>query len=172
MKTIMIISAALLTVIAARPCFGQITKSRKPSLNVGLEAAVPTGDMALITPFGLGGSIKVVFPLSNNIGLTASAGYLYFLKKTIFDVTVGGFHAIPLKGGLRICTNNGIYVEPQAGYTFFGAGQGADGAFTFAGNVGYLLNNTFDISARYESAIKDGLSLAHIGIRIAYNFKL
>ncbi len=154
----------------------QDAKTNKATLSFGAEAALPTGELLNISPAGLGGSIKAVFPVAGTIAITASACYQYYLKKKYFDQILGGFHGIPLKGGIRIGIDKGFYIEPQLGYTSFGSTQngdgGSEGAFTYAGNIGYLINNAVDISARYESSRKEGSNLSHIGLRIAYSFNL
>ncbi len=166
------ILAVYFTIMAAIPGFGQTAKKHTPSFSMGVVAAEPTGDLALVTPFGLGSSIKAIFPVSGNRGFTVSAGYLYLLKKTIFGETTGGFHAITLKAGVRIFANNGFYVEPETGFTFLGMEDGGDVAFTYAGNIGYVINNKIDVSARYEGSIKYGPSVTFLGVRIARSFTL
>lgn len=176
MKRLFTIFAIGLCTIAAVKSNAQDAKTSGVSLSIGAELAIPTGDLSLVTPLGLGGSVKAVFPLSNVLGFTVSAGYQHYLKKNFFGERIGGFHGIPLKGGIRVNIDKGFYIEPQAGYTSFGSSEnpdaGYEGAFTYAGNVGYLINGKVDISIRYESATKGGSSLSHVGLRIAYNFKL
>jgi hypothetical protein len=172
MKKTITLTAICICIIAAMPA-----RAQRPgaSFSMGAELAIPTGDLSLVSPLGLGGSGKFLFPVSSNFGFTVSAGYLYYLQKNYFGERVGGFHAIPLKGGIRISANKGFYFEPQFGYTSFGSGgedAGSDGAFTYAGNIGYLIGNKLDVSMRYESATKDGESIAHVGLRIAYSFSL
>ena len=142
------------------------------SLSVGAEVAIPTGDLGIVAGVGLGASAKAILPISHATALTINAGYIYYTKKELGGYQVGGFNSIPLKAGVRISTGKGFYFEPQLGYSIFSAGGESDGAFTYAGNVGYLINHAVDISARYESATKDGVSLSHVGVRIAYNFSL
>ena len=175
MKKIIITVVTIYCIIAMNTASAQDSKPERKSssISIGAESAIPTGDLSLTTPLGLGGSVKGVFPIANFIDFTISAGYIYFLKKKIEDESFGGFHSIPLKGGFRFMAGKGFYVEPQAGYSIFGSdGGGSSGAFTYAGNIGYLINNKVDVSARYESATKEGSSLSHVGIRIAYNFSL
>ncbi len=167
------ILAVYFTIMAAIPGFGQTAKKHTSSFSMGVEAAVPTGDLALlVTPFGLGSSIQAVFPVSGNRWFTVSAGDLYLLKKTIFGEGAGGFRAITLKAGVRIFANNGFYVEPETGFTFLGMKDGGDVAFTYAGNLGYLINNKIDVSARYEGSIKYRPSDTFLGVRIARTFTL
>jgi hypothetical protein len=153
-------------------------QDRKPSLSLGAETAIPTGNLSLITPFGLGASAKLVLPASGIVSITASGGYIYYMKKNYFGEKIGGFHAIPFKGGIRLSLSKGFYLEPQAGYTTFGKEAtgdeegGSDSGFTYAGNIGYLAGKNFDISAGFENSRIEGENFSYIGIRLAYNFIL
>ncbi|HEX6916050.1 MAG TPA: autotransporter outer membrane beta-barrel domain-containing protein, partial [Chitinophagaceae bacterium] len=101
-------------------------------------------------------------------------GYVNFSGK---DFTVGSTtfkasstYLIPLKAGYRLNLGEGGFnIEPQLGYS---VGKGGGGGFTYAGNIGYMINNQFDIAARYEGVSKDGSSLSFIGLRVAYSFGL
>jgi len=143
-----------------------------PSLNFGIEATLPTGDLSLITSFGAGGSLKLIVPLDNTVSFITSAGYTHYFSKTFFGEKFGGFNSFPLKGRFRFSTKHGFYFEPQAGYSIFSSDGESDGAFTYAANIGYMLHKKADISFGYESATKNGGSLSHVGLRIAYNFSL
>lgn len=175
MKKIILLSAVCACAMTSASLHAQ---TDKPSLSFGAETAIPTGNLSLITPLGLGASAKLIIPATKNIAFTASAGYIYYLKKSYFGEDIGGFHAVPLKGGIRVSINKGFYVEPQAGYTTFGKEStaeeegGSSGGFTYAGNIGYMAGKNFDISARYENSHIDGLNFSHIGLRLAYNFSL
>lgn len=149
-----------------------------PALSVGAEVAIPTGDLGEAWKLGLGGSLKAAFPVITNGDITVSAGYISFSGK---EQTFMGqsfknpaMNAIPLKAGFRYRFPGGFYLEPQFGYTIFkvkGAGE-SEGAFTYAGNVGYVINNMIDLAVRYEGASKEGATLSHIGLRAAYTFSL
>jgi len=90
-----------------------------PSLNFGIEAALPTGDLSLITSFGGGGSLKLIVPLDNTVSFIISAGFIHYFSKTLFGEKFGGFNSFPFKGGFRFSAKPGFYFEPQAGYSIF-----------------------------------------------------
>jgi hypothetical protein len=147
------------------------------SLSIGAEVGIPSGDLSNTSKLGLGGSAKVAIPVMTNGAVTISAGYISFSGK---DFTVGtvsskypAINLIPLKAGFRYGFEGGFYIEPQLGYTLMSVkGGDNDGAFTYAPNIGYMINNMIDLSARYEAASKSGSTVSHIGFRIAYNFGL
>jgi hypothetical protein len=143
------------------------------SISIGAEVGVPSGDLADGWKLGLGGSAKAAFNVTNNGFITVSAGYISFSGKDAgFGIKMPAMNLIPLKAGFRY-NFGGFYVEPQVGYTIAKAkGGDSDGGFTWAPNVGYMINNMIDLSARYESVSLDGSSLSHLGFRVAYNFSL
>jgi hypothetical protein len=147
-------------------------------LSVGVEVGIPSGDFGESHKLGLGGSAKVAIPVFTDGAFTVSAGYLSFSGKemTISGITFKNAAAnlIPLKAGLRYSfpTAGGFYLEPQLGYTIFSGSGNSSGAFTYAANVGMLINNMVDVAARYEAASKNGATLSHIGLRLAYAFSL
>ncbi|HEX6914089.1 MAG TPA: outer membrane beta-barrel protein [Chitinophagaceae bacterium] len=148
-------------------------KTAATTLSVGVEAGLPMGTFGDVSSFGIGGSLKAAIPAGPG-AVTVSAGYMNFSGK---DFTVGSttFKAsstyfIPLKAGYRLNLGEGGFnIEPQLGYS---VGKSGGGGFTYAGNIGYMINNQFDIAARYEGVSKDGSSLSFIGLRVAYSFGL
>lgn len=154
-------------------------------LSVGPEFVIPVGTFRSESgyKFGLGGSAKLVLPFTNNIAGSISVGYIGFSQSKFDSVTSKNtFTTIPFKAGIRFMTN-GFYVEPQAGYTQTKqTNEEGSGQFTYALNLGYLINKMIDISARYEaisaslndptiSGITDKrISAKMIGVRLAYNF--
>jgi hypothetical protein len=144
------------------------------SASIGAEIAIPTGDLGESHKLGLGGSAKLAIPVVTNGDVTISAGYITFSGKEIGGgLKYSNYNMIPLKVGFRYSLGEGgFYVEPQLGYTFVSFGGSNDGAFTYAPNIGYMINRMVDVSARYEAASKDGGTVSHIGFRIAYNFSL
>ena len=149
------------------------------SLSVGPEFVVPIGTLRSQQKykFGIGGSAKLVLPLSSNWDGTISVGYIGF-SRSKFDTAINEntFTTIPFKAGIRYRANSGLYVEPQVGYTQIkDKNTEGSGQFTYALNVGYLINNMIDLSVRYEgfSGKFNGGSTESVkllGLRLAYNF--
>ena len=162
----------------------QSPSQRGLTLSVGPEFVVPIGTFRSEShyKFGIGGSAKLVLPLSTNFDGSISAGYIGFAQSK-FDSAIdkNTFITIPFKAGIRYRTNGGFYAEPQVGYTQTKiSNQEGSGQFTYAFGIGYLLNNIIDLSVRYEAiAAKDqtiggitekGISAKMLGLRLAYNF--
>jgi hypothetical protein len=153
----------------------------RPSLSIGAELGVPQGDLDKGYKIGVGGTAKLAVPIGGGTNLTLTSGLISFSGD---ETTVGGItfknkalNFIPIKAGVRHqFVPGGFYLEPQLGYTSINTpdSQGsASGGFTYAANAGFMINNSLDISARYEGISgKNDTNLPFIGARLAYNFKL
>lgn len=153
------------------------------SLSIGPEFVFPIGTFRSESKykFGIGGSAKLVLPLSSNFDGTISAGYIGFSQSKLDSVaSKNTFTTIPFKAGIRYRADGGFYLEPQAGFTQTKiTNREGSGQFTYGFNIGYLINDMFDVSARYEAInAKDetingvttkGISAKMLGVRLAYN---
>jgi len=186
MKRIGILLAGFLIVFTASTDAQETPARRGLSLSIGPEVAVPlgtfrngytvTGGSTSGYKLGVGGSAKLNIPVSTNVDVSLSAGYLAFSQKASIgqldslQINKGSYTFIPFKAGIRFRTNGGFYVEPQIGYTQTKL-KNAEGAgeFTYAGNVGYLIGRAVDIAVRYEAIATKPESSKFIGLRVAYN---
>ena len=111
--------------------------------------------------------------------MTFTSGYSSFKSAgewADFNVTQT---AIPFLIGYR-ANFNGFFVEPQIGYGAYsekypeddGFATDSGGAFTWAAGLGYVFNKKIELSARYQSASKEGSSVTMFGLRVGYNFSL
>lgn len=158
---------------------GDKKKAGGNSLSVGVEAGLPVGkDLKDGYNFGIGGSVKAGINVFDGGDVTISAGYVSFMAKTIGGVKGKALGTVPLKAGLRFRISEGFYGEPQLGYTIAKV-SGEDGnanGFTYAANLGYLINNQIDVAVRYEawSKSENGVSInpSFVGLRLAYQFPL
>lgn len=178
-----------LLVLAGASAFSQESPARRGlSLSIGPEMAIPLGSFrnGMVAPgttatapgykVGFGGSAKLNIPVATNLDVSLSAGYIGFSQKGLgaldsLHLSKNSYTFVPFKAGLRIRTNGGFYIEPQAGYTVtkISNQQGA-GYFTYAGNVGYMIGRSVDIAVRYEAVASSGESLKFLGLRVAYSF--
>ena len=177
MKRIKFLLAGLAIVFAAST-YGQEAETpakRGLSLSIGPEAAFPLGTFKDYYKVGFGGSAKLNIPVATNLDVSLSAGYMAFSQKGLgmidsIAISKNSYTFIPFKAGLRIRTNGGFYFEPQAGYTQTKIKNAESaGYFTYAGNIGYLINRAVDVAVRYEAVSATGESLKFIGLRVAYN---
>jgi len=175
MNTKIKFSLVALSVFFCSQSFGQ---TARPSLSIGAELGIPTGDLNASQKIGIGGSVKAAFPVTSDLDITASVGIISFSGDEVGTVKNPALNFIPIKAGVRYrFVPHGFYLEPQLGYTSINtpnSNGSATGGFTYAANAGYFLTPNLDLSARYEGVSKKGSqgNLAHVGLRLAYNFSL
>lgn len=178
MKKIIFGSFALFCLMTATQTNAQ-SKGR-PTLGVGFEVGVPAGDLNATQKIGIGGTAKLALPVAAGTAITLTSGYISFSgdEYTIAGATIKrpAMNFIPIKVGVRYqFVPNGFYLEPQLGYTSIGTSNSntsATGGFTYAANAGFLINNQWDLSARYEAVSRKGNNLPFLGFRLGYNFSL
>ena len=172
-KPTLIVLAVLLSAMVATKTFAQ-SANANPSLSIGLEVGFPASkSFSDSYGPGIGGSAKLAIPVVTNGSVTLSAGYISFSGKTIAGYKYPAFNLIPFKAGFRYLFPSNFYIEPQLGITSAkvkGAASG-ESSFTYALNLGYLINNMVDISGRYEAMTKGGTT-SYIGLRAAFNIPL
>ena len=175
MKKIINVSMTAIAILLCSQSIGQVSTAGRPSLSLGAEVGIPSGNLNTTQKLGLGGSLKALFPLFEGGALTVSAGYVSFSGDETGSFKYPALNFIPFKAGLRYnLTPGGVYLEPQLGYTSIAtqnSNTSATGGFTYAGNLGVLLQ-ALDLSVRYEAVSRNGHTLPFLGLRGAYNFKL
>jgi opacity protein-like surface antigen len=182
----LILSVAILTlgVLSANAQRGSEDKTVK--ISIGAEGALPMSDLKTTSKFGFGGSAQAEFEVSDNIGVTLSAGYLTFSGKTIsipvsFDpitmqpiygpYKVPSVNIIPVLAGAKIYFTEKVYGSAQAGWSFFSAkGSSSANGFTYAPGIGFYVCPNFDLLVKYQGSTKDGSTISFLGLRAAYSF--
>lgn len=142
-------------------------------VNVGVDLALPMGDLSNMSSIGFGVSGKVYYGLNQEMNITGSLGYLNFPYKES-DLS-GGLSMIPVMFGFDY-DFGGFYVEPKLGFVFtsmkvklMGMSSGTHSSTELGIGLGggYRLDN-LDFSAHFN--IVDNLN--YFGIRAAYSFDI
>ncbi|PZP49353.1 MAG: hypothetical protein DI598_08025 [Pseudopedobacter saltans] len=157
-------------------------------LSIGLEGGLPLNgwkvndEIGKFSNFGVGATAKYAYNFDESIAATLQSGYIYFFGKNLQGTGVKvKTSQIPVKAGIRFSMGK-FYAEPQLGVSFlhqslsapvteFDGISGSTSAFTYAGNIGVMASQNFDISLRYEGFSKDG-NAGFLGLRLAYTFPL
>lgn len=150
------------------------------------------GVMKLVGPgtkdysLGFGAFIKTAIPVSDGADVTIEIGANFFPDKEY--PTDYGTVMCPLKAGYRYKlngTDQGLYVEPQAGFNLFGLTSMQDEytndanlkyhGVVLAAGAGYLFSlgrTPFDLNLRYETVIAHGGSnnMVSLGLSRAITF--
>lgn len=145
--------------------------------SLGVELAVPVGDLGKGYSFGIGGTAGLELPFGDHIGVLVQAGYISFIGKdiTAFGVTVknDAQGMIPIQAGLKYYfTDNqeGFYAGVLTGvhmttmkvtdYDAFGTPSGTktktNTNFSLAPLVGFMIGENIDIALRYQMVFYKG----------------
>lgn len=142
---------------------------------VGVEGSIPTGSIHNYSNYGLGGTAKLQYDASDNIGFTLASGYYSFQGKDSYS----SLGMVPIKVGIK------LFTDEQSG--FYISGEVGDGieTKTFDQPVFYNTHDRFiwspglgvasrhwDLGARYEHYSGQGSDFGQVGLRLAYGFGL
>lgn len=165
-KNITLIAITLIATLTTHAQKGAI------QLSPAVELGIPIGDFREFTKFGFGLSVKGLYGISDNGNMTVTIGSSIYSKERVISILT------PVLVGYRH-RFNGFYVEPQLGYGNNSMDEALSGGnrkssmsgFAWAAGIGYAPKH-IDIGVRYQSIIKDGVSVDIIGFRIGYTFGL
>lgn len=157
-------------VLAAASFAVQAQDATRPlRFSLGLEAALPVGDFADVSSFGIGGSVQADYTVAEKLALTLNAGYISFSGKTIngFKLDATGF--IPVLAGFKYALTEQLYGSAQLGLTFSDE-DGGGSVFTYAPGLGYKFSDNVDALLKYTGYSRNNSSISTVGLRIAYTF--
>jgi hypothetical protein len=175
-----------LALVGAVNAFAQESPSKRGlSLSLGPDVSLPLGTFHSTSgyKFGIGGSAKLAIPVATYWDVTAGAGYMGFSGSKLNTVAdKNTFTIIPFQAGIRYRTPSGFYVEPQAGFTQTKLTNAeGSGQFSYAFNLGYLINRVVDISLGYNGinakdqtisgVTQKGESAKFLELKLHYNLK-
>lgn len=164
MKTKLFLLVVLIVLTVSVNAKGKDDNSLK--FGVGALIGLPVGDYTNFASLAWGVDVIGEYPIASSFAVTLSAGYLDWSKKS--GVT-GNTGSIPILAGGKYHFSDKIYGSAQLGISFL-TQSGAGSAFTWAPSVGYMISDKFDLSLKYQSATKNSVNMAFLGIRAGYSF--
>lgn len=174
MKKIITVAVIACMTLSTIQVSAQEKSYKKVRLGMGLETGLPVGDLSTAYTFGAGGSFRLAVALSEKAAVTATAGAMAFIPKSISGVDLKAQLNVPIKAGLKYMLSGKIYTLGEAGATiariYYPTSSGqlqsvSSTEFTYAANIGAQLGR-FDASLRYEGYSSAGF----IGLRLGINF--
>lgn len=143
------------------------TKSADKPFNIGIGAmaALPVGDVSSVASLAWGFDLLGEYHVSPTVGLTISAGYVDWIKKSGYS---GNWGIVPVLAGAKIYGGK-IYGSLQAGVSF-ATESGGGNAFTYAPGVGLKISDKLDLLLKYEAATQYGYTISVIGLRLGIRF--
>jgi hypothetical protein len=175
---------ALFTIATCFASIALFAQSRPlgSELSLGLESTLPVvikyGNLTWAT-LGLGATLKYAYNFDNSAAITVQSGFIYYFEGSLDNENIDIIQ-IPIKAGIRYSIGS-FYLEPQLGVSIFTGSfpstttesgvfvvSHSATTFTYAGNLGFFVSRSFDISCRYEAWTKDPGGI--LGLRLAYTF--
>lgn len=158
-------------------------------LSIGLEGGLPIGSLKDGYNAIYGATAKYAYNFDESIAVTLQSGYNRFNGKSQTYSLVGlsgtlkipAVNYIPVKAGARFSMGQ-FYAEPQLGIGFFSQSGESESHFVYAGNIGVMVTQNFDISLKYEgfsgkdfdlsTGNESNKNFGFLGLRLAYTFPL
>lgn len=145
----------------------QSTDEKPFKFGAGALIGLPMGDYSDVASLAYGFDVLCEYAVAPEFGVTLSAGYLDWAKKSGFSGAKLG--QIPVLVGAKYYFTESLYGSAQLGISFFTA-SGAGSAFTFAPGVGMKLTDNIDLLLKYQSASKNGGNASFLGLRVGISF--
>jgi hypothetical protein len=175
MKKLFTMVIVMLAGLATTTAYAQDGDYKKFSLGLGLEAALPVGNLGNAYSFGAGATIRATIGIDESSAFTITSGAIAFLAKDLG----GGYKLktqinIPIKAGYKYMLSDNFYAIGEAGITIAksyasngngGTVSASGSSFTYAPGLGLKLG-AVDLSVRYEGYSGAGF----IGARLGFNF--
>ena len=176
-KQLLILSAlCFLLVLTTQAQDKKEIKGKKFKISLGLDAVLPTGSLGQAYNFGGGLSLRFLYKVTPQFGVTFTTGFDAFPPKNLNNINASSKATlnIPFKLGGRYKFTDKFYGIMEVGSThtisyYKGIGNNiahvSGNSFTYAPGVGLLLGG-FDVSLRYEGYGSAGF----IGLRLGFFF--
>lgn len=151
-------------------------QGKRFKINLGVEAALPMGDLKNLYSFGGGLTFRFLYKVTPKVGVTFTTGGIAFIPKD-FDPNAKALLNIPFKGGVRFMATPNFYLLGEVGitqsmdfYTVNGDIQHTtSSSFTYAPSIGVILGG-LDASLRYEMFGKDANKGSFLSLRLGFFF--
>jgi hypothetical protein len=175
MKKFFTLVIVMLAAVTTSKLYAQDGDVKKFSLGLGLEAALPVGNLGNAYSVGAGATLRATIGIDESSAFTITTGAIAFIPKDLG----GGYKLktqinIPIKAGYKYMLSSNFYAIGEAGMTiaksYVSNGSGgtisaSGSSFTYAPGIGLKLG-ALDLSVRYEGYSGAGF----IGGRLGFDF--
>jgi hypothetical protein len=137
--------------------------------SIAEETFRPLGHFHRESDFGLGGSLRLQYGLSDKVALTFTSGYYnFFIKKPYKNLGVEDYRLIPVKLGIKAFVLPHIYLAAEAG-AGFEVSREKKTTLLLSPGIGWA-NKSWDFGVRYENYSANNNGYGTLALRIAYGF--
>lgn len=137
----------------------------KFKIGAGANLAVPVSNLPYST-IGAGIDLLARYIVSDNVSLTADAGYTALFGKDNF-VTTG---IIPVRVGFRYLPVPEVYLGAKAGLGIYTLSNASTNFTAYSIGAGYQFSPKMDIGASYDGYTKKNSSFGYLNLRLGYTF--
>lgn len=143
------------------------SSDEKPfKIGAGALIGLPVGDISDVASLAYGVDVLCEYAVAPEFGVTLSAGYLDWAKKSGVSGNMG---VIPVLVGAKYFFTDNIYGSGQIGISFYTESR-AGNAFTWAPGIGYKISDNLDLLLKFESWSKNSITTSFFGLRVGYTF--
>lgn len=139
-----------------------VAHSQQQGLRIGAHAAIPLSDASDFSSVNLGADASYLFDITDKFALGAATGYSAFLGKDDFDT----YSFVPIAVSGRASYGKNIFYAADIGYAL-ALNTDADSGLYYQAKLGWT-NNTIDAFIFYKGISTSDVSLAAIGVGVAY----
>ncbi|MEO5943371.1 MAG: outer membrane beta-barrel protein [Ferruginibacter sp.] len=131
----------------------------------GIDLAIPASNFS---GFSIGAGVDLLgqYGVSDNVGITADAGYTAVFPKG------GGTNLgiIPIRAGIRFYPSSSFYLGGKAGVGIFTGGGSSTSTTAYSFGAGYMISPKLDLGVSYDGYSKSGSSSGLVNVRLGYFF--
>ncbi|MCH3882314.1 outer membrane beta-barrel protein [Tenacibaculum aquimarinum] len=117
--------------------------------NLGVNAALPTGDFGEISSFGIGVEANYLFDVSEGFQIGPSVSYINFFGETVGAVEFPSTGFMPLAAAGRFNASDEFTLGADLGYAI-GVSNAEGGEFYWRPMVGYDISDKVMLQASYS----------------------
>jgi hypothetical protein len=134
-------------------------------IGAGISLAIPANNLPL-SSIGTGIDLLAQYGLSEDLSVTADAGYTALFGKNAFPHT----GVVPLRVGFRYFPLEQVYLAAKIGAGIYTLSNTNTSYTAYAVGAGYNLSEKIDVSASYDGFTRKFGSFGYAAIRLGYTF--
>ncbi len=145
------------------------SKSGK-GFKIGVNAQLPTGDVAEFTPFGLGLDVAYLFEVSENFDAGVATGFSNIFVKSDFNDFLDPFQYLPIAAAAtgRFNATEDFSLGADLGYAV-GISEGFDGGFYYKPLVGYMISDAAQLNLSYVGISIEDLTFSTLNFGVLFS---
>ncbi|PRX54678.1 outer membrane beta-barrel protein [Flagellimonas meridianipacifica] len=162
-----------LVFIAAALLVGSLTVQAQGQFRAGADLALPIGDAADLTTFGIAVDLAYIFEIDDNFQAGPFAAFGHFFGEDIesgsFTIEIDDVQFLPVGGTAIYNFNDQFSARGYLGYAI-GINEGNDGGFYYSPEIAYSISDAIDIVLAYKGVTTDGDSFDAISLGVDFWF--